>query len=511
MSVVQRKRIKSIGNISYSDYYNSLICSSCTTSEKQCHYKHLFDDYDDKINLLFEKDKYKLFGFPKLSNIQINGIIGPSNSGKTLLLKILGKKIKLIGKNRNSENDNIQSDYMAKLYFNEISISYKEQKIKSFKKHRTNLVISYLLQKGHSRSSILRNSPEIIDDIICKEINTLSIGELQMLHVWSACNRMSDVYILDEPFKYLDMWQKIKVANMINRLKDNYRYIIVTDNDTTIMDYLCDNLMIINSVNANEHVILNTNSISTTKYINDNMPKFIIPKYKKYDELGNGNHILTYKNEITDNIQINKGYFSLYNSINIIFGPALCGKTYFMYWIKNKFNEYTFSIKDENIKCPWYTGTVLEVLRKKIPQRMSQLLFCKEIIRPLKINLIYDKLTKYLSIQEKQLIEIIICLGTEAQIYMIDGLTKHLDYKQRISVTNVVKSFVIKCRKALFVIDDDILACTTLNKDTNTSLFITKRKNDIIKILGPTYFNHAVYKEFNILFYDTACGRPMIS
>ena len=138
------------------------------------------------------------------------------------------------------------------------------------------------------------------------------------------------------------------------------------------MDYLCDNLMIINSVNANEHVILNTNSISTTKYINDNMPKFIIPKYKKYDELGNGNNILTYKNETTDNIQINKGYFSLYNSINIIFGPALCGKTYFMYWIKNKFNKYTFSIKDENIKCPWYTGTVLEVLRKKIPQRIKK-------------------------------------------------------------------------------------------------------------------------------------------
>lgn len=510
MSVVQRKRIKSIGNISYSDYYNSLICSSCTTSEKQCHYKHLFDDYDDKINLLFEKNNYKLFGFPKLSNSHINGIIGPTKSGKSLLLKILGKKTLLSG-NRKLENDNIHCDYMTKLYFDEISISYKEQKIKSFKKHRTNLVINYLLQKGHSKSSISFNNSEVIDDIIYKEINTLSIGELQMLHVWCVCNRLCDVYIFDEPFKYLDMWQKIKVANMIKQLKDNYKYIIITDNDMTLMDYLCDNLIIINSVNINEHIILNTNSISTSKYINKNMPKFIVPKYRKYDELNNGNHILMYEKEITNKIHINKGYFSLYNSINIIFGPALCGKTYFIYWIKNKFNNYTFSVKDETFKCPWYTGTVLDVLRKKIPCRLSQLIFIKEIIKPLKINLIYEKMTKDLSAQEKQLIEIIICLGTDAQIYLIDGITKYLDYCKRMIVTNVIKSFVKKCRKALFIIDDDILTCTTLSKDMNTSLFITKRKNDIIKILSPTYFNHTIYKQFNVLFYDTACGRPMLA
>lgn len=511
MSVVQRKRIKSIGNISYSDYYNSLLCSECTISTKQCHYKHLFDNYDDKINLLVEYDNYKLYGFPKLYNTCINGIIGPSKSGKSLLLSILAKQIPMKGNNRNSENDIVKSDYMANMYFGEMSIIKKDQKIKSFRSHHyNNLVINYLYTKGFSKMTILRNNYDIIEDILHKDLSILSLDELQLLYMWRTCNVLRDTYIFDEPFKYLDIWQKHKVAKMIMKLKDNNHYIIITDNDITFMDYLCDNLIIIDNAHNGENIILNTTSISNAKNININSPKFYIPRYKKYDELNNGNHILHYKKEELDNIIVNKGYFSLYCSINIILGKSTSGKTFFLYWIMNKFPKYTYSIKQQNLKCPWYVGTVLDVLRKKINNKLSQLMFITNVIRPLKINLLFDKQCKALTFQEKQLVEIAICLGTFADIYIIDSLSRHLDYRFRLIVSNVIKKFIKKYRKSLFVVDDDILVCTTLSHDTNTALFRTKVNNNNITISSPTYFNHYFHKKFNVIFYDTECGRAMI-
>jgi len=476
-------------------------------SKKQCHYKHSFSDKKEIHKLLYRQKYLSLYGFPSIYDDGINGIIGPSQSGKTTLLKILSGNILSIMTTAYADMDTVTLNYISKVYLNELSILYKDQKIKCYRNN--NLVIQFITDKGISKKTILDECPILIDNLMHREMNTLDKGELQMIIVWCICNTLADVYIFDEPFNYLNIYQKLCVSEMIMKLKNNCHYIIISDNDITFMEYVCDNIIILNTNLKKETIILNTRLFHVAKNSVERLPDFTIPINNQYDILNVGNNLLTYNETNINNITIKQGFFHLNNSISIIIGPSQSGKSFFLHWIKNKFNK-TYSVKNQELKCPWYTGIVSDVLKKHIGNRMINIQFNKKIIKPLEINKLYNKKTKELSLSEKHILEIVICLGKQAQIYFIDGLSKHLDYKQRLNISLLIKNYIVGQNKSIFIIDDDLLTCTTLCKDTNSSVIITHRIDDKIIINTPQQYEYSLHNEFDLLFYDTTCGRPIL-
>ena len=111
-----------------------------------------------------------------------------------------------------------------------------------------------------------------------------------------------------------------------------------------------------------------------------------------------------------------------------------------------------------------FPGTVQQLLERTIQSGLTDRLFRLLVMRPLKIELLADLPVKSLSGGELQRLAIVVCLGTPAQVYLIDEPSAGLDCEQRIMVSRVIKRWVVThLRKTAFVIEHDFLMATALS------------------------------------------------
>lgn len=426
----------------------------------------------NNTKLLYQNTNISIYGFPNITNTFINGIIGQSKSGKTLLLKILAGKI------------------IPKIYFGKASILFKDEQDISNGKNIS--VLNHLINKCINKKTIL-HCHSCINNMLERNMLSLSNAEYQILNVWIMCNTISDVYFFDNPFLYLDLYQSLFIAQQIKKLNNNFNYVFVTDNDLTLMKYLCDNIINLNHDIKRKTTYINSMTmINIIKNLKDNL--LFIPSYNKnLDPLENGTKFFTYDACKINNIHIDKGFIYLRETVNIIIGQSQSGKTFFMHWLDTKIN-IDKSIKNQNLKCPWYTGTVINTLWKHLKNKMHNVQFIKQILKPLNIYSLYNKKNKNLTLQEKQLIEIVICLGKNASIYMLDNVTNYLDYIMRVNVAKVIITFATIQKKCVIVIDNDLLFCSIINNNINSNFYLTNIiDNKQIYIKGPEKYSKIIH------------------
>ena len=63
---------------------------------------------------------------------------------------------------------------------------------------------------------------------------------------------------------------------------------------------------------------------------------------------------------------------------------------------------------------------------------------------------------------ELQRVAITLCLGTPADIYLIDEPSAYLDSEQRIAASKVIKRFIMHAKKTAFVVEHDFIMATYL-------------------------------------------------
>jgi ATP-binding cassette subfamily E protein 1 len=63
---------------------------------------------------------------------------------------------------------------------------------------------------------------------------------------------------------------------------------------------------------------------------------------------------------------------------------------------------------------------------------------------------------------ELQRVAIILCLGTPADIYLLDEPSAYLDSEQRIAASKVIKRFIMHAKKTAFVVEHDFIMATYL-------------------------------------------------
>lgn len=73
-----------------------------------------------------------------------------------------------------------------------------------------------------------------------------------------------------------------------------------------------------------------------------------------------------------------------------------------------------------------------------------------------------DNEIQTLSGGELQRIAIIICLGTPADIYLIDEPSAYLDFEQRVNVSKVLKRFFLQSKTSAFIVEHDFMMSTFL-------------------------------------------------
>ncbi|MCD7782209.1 MAG: ribosome biogenesis/translation initiation ATPase RLI [Methanosphaera sp.] len=166
----------------------------------------------------------------EINQSQVITAFGPNGIGKTTYAKILAGLTK-------PDSGEVEE---------EIKIAYKPQYILSDFEGSVQDYL-YMHAKGYGTNVFNTDigKPFDLDNILEKQVNKLSGGELQRLATAVTLSQEADVYLLDEPTAFLDVEQRLKVGKAIKHLitRDDTSAIII-DHDIVFIDYVSDRAMV---------------------------------------------------------------------------------------------------------------------------------------------------------------------------------------------------------------------------------------------------------------------------
>ncbi len=185
-------------------------------SKEEYHYANFKKAYPD-FNLEVEKGTLK-----KGETI---GILGPNAIGKSTFFKVLSGKEKADEGNPNFK----------------VKISYKPQYIEIKEKGR---VYDYIYKSDIDKELFNSMLKKVVEDLFEKNLENLSGGEMQRLAIIMALAKNTDVCLLDEPSAFLDIEQRLKLAELIKRVTENKEITtIVIDHDIVFEDTVANRII----------------------------------------------------------------------------------------------------------------------------------------------------------------------------------------------------------------------------------------------------------------------------
>ncbi|RLE60517.1 MAG: ribosome biogenesis/translation initiation ATPase RLI [Thermoprotei archaeon] len=178
---------------------------------------------------------FKLYIEPgEIHRGEVIGILGPNGIGKTTFVKLLAGIIK-----PDKGYVNIQG---------ELKVSYKPQFLAEMELEGTlyehlKYNVGVNPEDSHIKSNFLR--PLGLLELLERDLNTLSGGELQRVAIASCLLRDADVYLIDEPMAYLDVEYRLIVAKLIRRITEERKAAtFVVEHDIIAQDFVSDSIMV---------------------------------------------------------------------------------------------------------------------------------------------------------------------------------------------------------------------------------------------------------------------------
>ncbi|MBI5391658.1 ribosome biogenesis/translation initiation ATPase RLI [Candidatus Woesearchaeota archaeon] len=161
---------------------------------------------------------------------EVYTIMGANGLGKTTFLKMLIGEI-------TEENTSFKLE----------KVSYKPQYLEN---NMEGTVEQYLRKHASSswdsgwyKTNILEKLN--IQGILHNEIKQLSGGELQKLHIAAALSKECQVLIMDEPSAYIDVEDRLHVAEVIREFVSKKEIAaIIVDHDIQFLDFLSDSMLV---------------------------------------------------------------------------------------------------------------------------------------------------------------------------------------------------------------------------------------------------------------------------
>mmetsp|Transcript_3724 Transcript_3724/g.8404 ORF Transcript_3724/g.8404 Transcript_3724/m.8404 type:complete len:635 (-) Transcript_3724:2385-4289(-) len=350
-----------------------------------------------------------------------------------------------------------------------------------------------------------------------RNVDVLSGGELQRFAIAAVVVQQADVYMFDEPSSYLDVKQRLKAATTIRAIvapgQENdagiHRYCLVVEHDLAILDYVADYICCLYGTPSAYGVV--TMPFSVREGINIFLQGFVPTENLRFreEEL---NFKLTNSTELFENpgkiamysypamtktmtgaevpgtpvqtfiLHVEAGQFTD-TEIVVMLGENGTGKTTFIrmmagllksdeavaaeaegdMYLASQFTPPVLNVSYKPQKIsPKFTGTVRELLHKKIRDAYVHPQFISDVMRPMSIDPIFDNGIQTLSGGELQRVAITLCLGTAADIYLVDEPSAYLDSEQRIATSKVIKRFIMHGKKTAFIVEHDFIMATYL-------------------------------------------------
>jgi len=464
------------------------LCVGCGICIKKCPF-----DAIDIVSLPEElehpthrygRNGFALYGLPIPVEGKVTGILGANGIGKSTAIKILSGQLRPNLGNFDNEVawEEILKQYAGTELFDYLqTVSKKTLKIASKPQYIDYIpkvfsgTAGALLKTTDERDRLSGILPALkLDSILGHEISTLSGGELQRVAIAACLARDADLYFFDEITPFLDIYQRIAAAKLIRELAAE-RPVVIVEHDLAILDMLADTVHVAYGKPAVFGIITRPKGVRVG--INQYLEGFLVEENvrfrdtqvvfeKRAHEKGSEREDLfvipamTKKYE-TFRLDVGGGTVRAGEVLGVV-GANGMGKSTFAKLLAGVETpdsgtiETTLRIsyKPQYIKAD--TADSVEQYLRQNTTKFDSSLYQHEVIDALTLTPILPSPVDSLSGGELQRVAIAGCLSREADLYILDEPSAHLDVEQRVKVTRMIKHHAEGRQEGIMVIDHDI-------------------------------------------------------
>jgi ATP-binding cassette subfamily E protein 1 len=464
------------------------LCVGCGICIKKCPF-----DAIDIVSLPEElehpthrygRNGFALYGLPIPVEGKVTGILGANGIGKSTAIKILAGQIR-----PNLGNFDLEVsweeifkryagtelfDYLQTVSKKSVKIASKPQYI-DFIPNVFSGSVSALLKTTDERNKLEEILPVLkLDEILDHDIRTLSGGELQRVAIAACLARDADLYFFDEITPFLDIYQRIAAAKLIRDLAMR-RPVMIVEHDLAILDMLADTVHVGYGKPAVFGIITRPKGVRVG--INQYLEGFLVEENvrfrdtqvvfeKRAHDLGSDREDMFLIPEMTKDyetfhLSVNGGTIKAGEVLGVV-GANGIGKSTFAKLLAgvetptsgNIETTLKISYKPQYIRAD--TSDTVEMYLRQRTSKFDSSLYQHEIIESLSLEVILQSPVDALSGGELQRVAIAGCLSREADLYILDEPSAHLDVEQRVKVTSMIKHHAEGKKVGIMVIDHDI-------------------------------------------------------
>lgn len=469
------------------------LCVGCGICVRKCPFgaitiTNLPEELENPVHR-YGQNGFALYGLPIPVEGKVTGILGQNGIGKSTAVNILSG-ILLPNLGRNATWDEVLSrfagsaigDYLKKVADKGVKTSYKPQYVDRIPKSYSGPVQG-LLERTDERGALNDLVDRLgLSRLLDREIESLSGGELQRVAIAAAAARDADFYFFDEISPFLDIYQRINVARILQSLAER-KAVMVVEHDLALLDLLADSVHLIYGVPGAYGVITRPKGVRVgiNQYLRGFLPEENVrirgeaiefevhaPRIEK-DIPSLVDYGAFTKEYPSFCLQAEPGKIRRGEVVGIL-GPNGIGKSTYIKILAGVETPTAGSL-DHKLKVsykPQYlkadSDVTVQGLLRSVTHDFDSSYYQSEILRPMGLESILDQVLTELSGGELQRVAITACLSRDADLYLLDEPSAHLDVEQRMLAAKVMRRFAESAEKSVLVVDHDIYLIDLLSE-----------------------------------------------
>ncbi|HYM40263.1 MAG TPA: ribosome biogenesis/translation initiation ATPase RLI [Thermoplasmata archaeon] len=466
-------------------------CIACGICTKKCPFDAiriigLPEELKEDLVHQYGKNAFRLFRLPVPKKGSVIGLLGPNGIGKTTTVGILsGETAPNLGHYRRKKphweevleyfKGTELHDYLEKISTGQLRAAIKPQYVDRLNKVYSGRVRNLLtkIDTGDRLGSLME--PLGLPSFIDRDIGQLSGGELQRVAIAATMLKDADVYFFDEPSSYLDIYQRLQVAKVIQGLAKE-KYVVVVEHDLAVLDFLAETVYLMYGSEGAYGIIAEPRPVRTAinvylgGYMKEENIRFRDREIRFESRPPRGDwkaETLVSFDGLTkryDNFEltVRPGKLRKGEVVGVV-GPNATGKTTFVKMLAGEETPTTgavqgkwqVSYKPQYLESA-YEGTVRELFLNAIGKKTESGYFETEILEPLKVRGMLERDVSTLSGGELQRVAIALCLGRDADIYLIDEPSAYLDSNQRMEAAKTIRRIMEREARTGLIVDHDV-------------------------------------------------------
>ena len=432
----------------------------------------------------YGKNGFALYGLPIPVEGKVTGILGANGIGKSTAIKILSGQLR---PNLGTFDAEVAWEEIFKRYagtelFDFLqTVSKKTLKIASKPQYIDYIpkvfkgTVRALLKSTDERKVLADILPVLkLDTILDHDIGILSGGELQRVAIAACLARDAELYFFDEITPFLDIYQRIAAAKLIRELATQ-RPVVIVEHDLAILDMLADTVHVAYGKPSVFGIITRPKGVRVginqylEGYLNEENVRFrdsqVVFEKRAHDKGSNRDDLFLIPAMTKDyeafHLTVSGGTIKSGEVLGVV-GANGIGKSTFAKLLAGAETPTTgtletklrISYKPQYIKGD--TSDSVEMYLRRCTTKYDSSMYQHEILEALALEPILQSPVDSLSGGELQRVAIAGCLSREADVYILDEPSAHLDVEQRVNVTRMIKHHAEGKEVGIMVIDHDI-------------------------------------------------------